>query len=477
MKKNINKQLIIAGLLISSCKSLNTNIQTNEQVIPKRYSKLQKTNDSANISDIVWKNFFNDQPLNTLIDEALTNNFDYKLALERIELLKANLIASKGKRIPQISANINGGVRKFGLYTMDGAGNITTEIIPGKIVPINLPDMYLGMQASWEADLWGKLKNQKKSALAQFRASSTYANLIKSNLIYDIAASYYELLALDNELDILNSTLTNHAKVIEAIKVQKEAGRVNELAVQQFKNFSINTTARKIEVEQQIVEFENQINFLLGRFPQPIKRSTIDVYDDIPNVIQTGIPSNLLNNRPDIKQAEYMLTASKFDLQSAKAAFYPSLNITAGFGFQAFNPSYLFKSPASQAFSLLGGLLYPLVNKTALKAQFATAKSNQLSAIYTYQKTILNAFTEVANELDNFENLRTLNELRAEQNNISKNTIEISNSLFFTGKATYLEVLYAQQGALASQLEYNTVKKLQKLSQVNLYKVLGGGWK
>ena len=259
--------------------------------------------------------------------------------------------------------------------------------------------------------------------------------------------------------------------------MQKDAGRVNELAVQQFKNFSINTTARKIEVEQQIVEFENQINFLLGRFPHSIKRSTIEVYDDIPAIINAGVPSNLLSNRPDIKQAEYLLSSSKFDLQSAKAAFYPSLNITAGFGFQAFNPSYLFKSPSSQAFSLLGGLLYPLVNKTALKAQFASAKSNQITAVYTYQKAILNAFTEVANELDNFENLRKLNELRAEQNNISKNTIEISNSLFFTGKASYLEVLYAQQGALASQLEYNTVKKLQKLSQVNMYKVLGGGWK
>lgn len=477
MKTTIHKQLILAGLFVSSCQTLNTNIQTREQAIPRVFSSHYKTNENTTLSDIIWKQFFNDQNLINLIEEGLSNNFDYKLAVERIELLRANLVASKGKRLPQISANINGGVRKYGLYTMDGAGNITTEIIPGKIVPINLPDMYIGMQASWEADLWGKLKNQKKSALAQLNASSTYANLIKSNLVYDIASSYYELIALDNELDILNSTLTNHAKVIEAIKVQKDAGRVNELAVQQFKNFSINTTARKIEVEQQIVEFENQINFLLGRFPQSIKRSTIEVYDDIPAIINAGVPSNLLSNRPDIKQAEYLLSSSKFDLQSAKAAFYPSLNITAGFGFQAFNPSYLFKSPSSQAFSLLGGLLYPLVNKTALKAQFASAKSNQITAVYTYQKAILNAFTEVANELDNFENLRKLNELRAEQNNISKNTIEISNSLFFTGKASYLEVLYAQQGALASQLEYNTVKKLQKLSQVNMYKVLGGGWK
>jgi len=467
--------LRIAFLLISfSGCSLNTNVSIPEKEMPLSF---QNQKSGATIATIKWRQYFTDALLQKLIDTAVANNIDLQIALQRIELSRSSVKLANGALLPQVSLNVGGGVRRFGLYTMDGAGNATTEITPGQNVPVNLPDIYVGLQSSWEVDVWGKLRNQRKSAISQYLSSIEGTHFVISNLVADVAIFYNELLALDNELDVIRQTIGKQQEALDIVKLQKEAGRANELAVQQFNAQLLNTRMLEINVLQQLTETENKINFLLGRYPQPIERAKNVFFNGVPQQISAGVPSQLLANRPDVRAAEFQIEASKFDLKAAKAAFFPNFNITASFGFQAFNPEFLFMSPASIAYSVMGTLVAPLINMNALKAQFNTAKANQLTAMYNYQKTILNAYVEVANELSNIQNLQQVNTLKKQQSEVLEQSVDTSKELYKYARASYLEVLLAQQSALQSNIELIHVAKQQRISTINIYKALGGGWR
>ncbi len=464
---------ICVGAGIGGCGALNTDLSIAENPIPETFDNHV---DQTSIAEIDWRDYFSDPQLLELVDTAIRNNFDLQIALQRIETNRASVKLANGALLPQVGLDIGGGVRKFGLYTMDGAGNASTEITPGQTVPENLPDMYLGLMASWEIDVWGKLQNQRKSALSEYLASIEGTNFVISNLVADVAIFYYQLLALDNELETIRQTIQRQKEALDVVKLQKEAGRANELAVQQFNAQLLESQIMENEALQKIDETENKINFLLGRFPQPVSRKKEVLFTDIPKQIALGIPSELLSNRPDIRQAEFEIKASNFDLEAAKAAFFPNVNITAAVGFQAFNPEFLFMSPASLAYSVMGTLVAPLINLNALKAQFNTAKANQLSAMYDYQKKILNAYVEVSNELSNIKNLQSINTLKKQQSDVLKQSIEASKVLYKSARASYLEVLTAQQNALQTNLELIEVVRQKWIATVKIYKALGGGW-
>ena len=463
--------------LSAGCSNLNTELSIPEQPMPSNFQGQQQKADSAAVSEINWREYFADPQLLKLIDSAIGNNLDLQIALQRIEAARSSIKLANGAMLPKVELNIGGGMRKFGLYTMDGAGNDTTDITPGNTVPEILPDMFLGLQSSWEIDVWGKLKNQRNSAASTYLSSIDAANFVISNLVADVAIYYNELLALDHELDIIRQTIKKEQEALDVIKWQKEAGRANELAVQQFHAELLNTQISEKNTLQNITETENKINFLLGRYPQSIDRSKEVFFQENPHELSAGVPSQLLENRPDVRAAEYEIEASKFDLEAAKAAFYPNFTMTATFGFQAFNPEFLFQTPASLAYSVLGQMIAPLINKKALEARFNTAQANQVSAMYNYQKTILNAYVEVANQLSNIQNLKQINVLKKRQSDALKQSVDVSNELYKSAKATYLEVLIAQQSALQSNLQLINVTKQWRISSVNLYKALGGGWK
>jgi NodT family efflux transporter outer membrane factor (OMF) lipoprotein len=465
----------IAGL--TGCSSLNTALSIPEKTLPDTFTQTVDKNEGITVASVNWREYFTDNNLQNLLDEAVKNNPDLQMALQRIEISRSSVKLANGALLPQVSLNVGGSVRRFGLYTMDGAGNSTTQITPGQTIPTNLPDMYLGMQSSWEIDIWDKLRHQRESAISTYLASVEGTNFVISTLVADVASYYTELLALDNELALVQQTITKQQEALEVIQLQKEVGRANELAVQQFHAELLNTKILEKNIQQQVIEVENKINFLLGSYPKPIKRNKDVFAHELPVQIASGFPSQLLANRPDIREAEFKIEASKFDLQAAKAAFYPNFNITASLGFQAFNPEFLFSSPASIAYSVFGTLVAPIINMNALKAQFNTAQANQLTAMYHYQKTVLNAYVEVANQLVAIENLQQVNLLKTQQNALLKKSVGTSGELYRTARATYLEVLLAQQNALQSNIELIGVIKQQRLSAINIYKALGGGWK
>ena len=302
-------------------------------------------------------------------------------------------------------------------------------------------------------------------------------NFVLTNLISEVANSYYELLALDNQLAIVKQNIKLQENALEIVKVQKEATRVTELAVQKFKAEVLNSKGLEFDILQQTKETENRINLLLGRYPQEIIRDRNDFIALTPSAISTGIPSQLLANRPDIKQAELELAAAKLDVKVARAEFYPSFGISAALGFQAFKPSYLVKLPESMLYSIAGDLAGPLVNRKGIKAEFYNANLRQLQSMYNYQRIILNAYLEVSTQLSNIDNLQKSYALKSQEVEALTKSIDISNDLFKSSRADYLEVLMTQRDALSSKLELIETKKKQLNAVTNIYQNLGGGWK
>lgn len=465
---------LLICVLIISCKSAGTMIDPIVKSAPESYPGPK---DSINSALLNRHQFFNDSILTGLIDTALQNNPDLLMTLQKIEIARADMRMNKGALFPAISAGGSFAQRKFGRYTMDGAGNITTEMMPGQMVPIHLPDYYMGLQASWEADIWGKIRNRKKAAVARYLKSIEGKNMVTKNLVAEIAITYYELLSLDKELDIIRETIKLQQNAFDIVSIQKQAAVTTELAVKQFEAQLLNSKSLEIEVMQKITENENKINFLLGRFPVSFARDKSVFTNSIPAVVKVGVPSELLQNRSDVRQAELELIAAKADVKSARAAFYPAFNITGAIGFQSFNTEYLLSTPQSVAYSLMGNLTAPLINRSAIEARFKTAQAMQIEALLNYQKTIITAYLEVNNEMANIKNLEKIYDLKNMEVAVLTQSIETSSELFKTGRATYLEVLMTQQKSLQSNLELINTKKRQYHSVIKIYSALGGGWK
>lgn len=461
-------------LSIASCK-IPVIVQPNENTSTP--GSFTDSRDTTNIAALQWRSFFTDKNLVNLIDTAINRNQELMITLQEIEMAKNDIKLKQGQILPTVGAKLGLGVEKVGRYTSTGAGDASTEITPGREVPDALTDYTAAVYANWEVDIWKKLHTAKKAAITRYLSSVEGKNFVLTNLISEVANSYYELLALDNQLTIVKQSIQLQKNGLEVVKVQKEASRVTELAVQKFRAEVLSSRSLEFEILQQIKETENRINFLLGRFPQEITRDKSNFTDLVPAAVHAGIPSQLLANRPDIKKAELELTAAKLDVKVARAEFYPSFGISAAFGLQAFNPHYLVQLPESILYSLAGDLAGPLINRSGIKAEFRNANMRQLQALYNYQKTILNAYIEVSTELSNIDNLEKSYALKSEQVEALNKSIDISNDLFRSARADYLEVLMTQRDALDSKLELIETKKKQLSAAINVYQELGGGWK
>ncbi|MDM1556996.1 MULTISPECIES: TolC family protein [Chryseobacterium] len=482
MENSKTKNIITAialSLVVASCKApmatvIKDEVKTN---IPQNFNQEEQQDANNNSGTTPWRQFFTDPNLVNLIEIALKNNQELMITLQEIEIAKSGVLAKKGRLTPTVSAGIGAGLKKAGRYTSEGAGDATTQIEPGREMPDPLGNFEGGLMANWEIDIWKKLRTEKESAVAHYLSTVEGKNFVLSNLIEEVADNYYELLALDNQLDIIQQYIKLQQRALEISKIQKEAAAATELAVKKFEAELAKSKASEYTIRQQITEKENEINALLGRYPQPIVRTKENFMATIPPTVYTGIPSQLLANRPDIKQAELELKASKLDVEAARKEFYPSLEISATLGLEAFKPSYLVKMPESIAYNLVGELAGPLINKSAIKANFQTADAKQIQALYEYDKTILNAYLDVANLMSKIKNIDQYYQLKSQETKALDQSIDIANQLFRNSRADYLEVLLNQRDALDAKMELIEAKQKQLSTVVDIYKGLGGGWK
>lgn len=468
------KWVFVLMLALASCKMPKVLIKEANRDVPETF--LGDT-DTTNMGQIEWRTFFEDPYLQELIDSALARNQELNIINQELTIAKNEVQVRKGEYLPFVNLNAGGGVEKVGRYTSQGANDANTEILDGKEFPEPLGDVFVSANLSWELDIWKKLRNSKKSAMLRYLSSVEGKNFMVTNLVSEIAHAYYELVALDNQLDILKQNIKIQQDALEIIKQRKQAGKVTELAVKRFEAEVFKNQSNQYEIIQAIKITENKLNFLTGSFPKEIKRNSIGFIDLKIDTLSVGVPSQLLLNRPDVRQAELNIEASKLDIKVARASFYPSIGISAGVGFQAFNPQYLLQTPESMLYNLAGDLLAPLVNRNAIKAELKNANAEQIKAAYEYEQTLLNAYVEVLNQLYVANNLEKSYDLRKKQVNALTESIRISNNLFKSARADYMEVLLTQREALEAKMDLIETKQAQLSAMITLYQALGGGWK
>ena len=473
--KNSIKYIIFGAVLwaFSSCKTPAIVGRTENRNVPKSYSNMP-ADSSGTLS--LWKDYFKDQYLATLIDTALINNQELNIMRQEISIASNEVMARKGEYLPFVSLRAGAGLERTARYTRQGAVEANVEIKPDREMPDPLPDFMLGAYATWEVDIWHKLRNATKSANLRYLASSEGRNFTITNLVAEIASSYYELLALDAELTIINQNVEIQNNALRIVRLEKENAKVTELAVKRFEALVLNTQTLRYNTKQRIIESENKINFLMGRYPQPVRRDSVNFITLKPNLANLGIPARLIENRPDIRQAELELTASKIDVQVAKANFYPRLGLSGGLGLQAYNP-ILLVSPKSLLSNLTGDLIKPWINKRAITAQYFSSNSRQIQSVYNYERKVLNAYIEVVNQYSSINNLQGAFDTKYNEVQVLNQSITIANNLFRSARADYIEILLTQREALDSKFDLLEFKLKQMQASVNLYRALGGGWK
>lgn len=464
----MNKLIIGGVLLLLSCKT---------PVLPERGSKLalpdhflEQTTASRELP--VYKQVFTDVYLQSLIDSGLVNNQELAKELQEMAIRQNEVLARKGEYLPFVHLKGGLGIDKGARYTAKGAVEEGVEIKEGKALPEPLGDLGVAAVATWEIDAWHKLRNAKKAAAYRYLSSVEGRNFLITQVVAEIATSYYELLALDQELEILRQNYEIQSNALQVVRLLKSSTRTNELAVLRFQAQVLKTQAMQYDILQAITETENRINFLVGRAPQKVLRGRFEEVQL--GALAGGVPADLLTHRPDIRQAELDLRAEKLDVQVAKARFYPSFGISAGVGLQAFNPVYLIK-PQSLLYNLAADMVAPLVNKRAITAEYRSANARQIQALVHYEQTLLSAHIDVENSLSNLKNLAQKFELKSQEVEALARSVEVSNNLFRATRADYMEVLLTQREVLDVKFEWVETKMKQFRAQVDLYKALGGG--
>lgn len=469
--------LVVCSVVIMVGCSIPKSTQSFKEIeLPATY---KGSKDSSKMQNMDWRSFFADTALLQLVEVALKQNFDLRKAVQRISMAKAQMNIAANARLPMLEAAASAGFTKFGKYTIDGVGNFDTNLSPNiskdQRIPVLTPDLFLGFKSNWEMDVWGKLNDRKKAAFSKVLASEKERQWLVTQLVAQVADMYYELVALDSEMEILEKNIRLQEDALSVVKIQKAGGRANELAVQQFEAQLYNTRSFSAVIRQSIVQTENELNRLLGRLPQPVKRKKSVFSLKLTGTVKTGVPSDLMVNRPDIQAADLKLLSAGAELSAARKSFLPSFNITPYIGFNSFNAAQMI-TPGSVAYGLLGSITGPVWNRGRLKGMLKEAEAQQAELWYEYQQTIVKAYHEVATSMAAVVNNEEVYELKKKQAQALESAVVTARELYVTGYASYLEVISAQQGSLESQLQSVLTYKTLLQSQIDLYRSLGGGW-
>ncbi|WP_339903722.1 efflux transporter outer membrane subunit [uncultured Cyclobacterium sp.] len=459
---------ILAMVSVFACKSIEAPVMPEMEPMPETFLDIE---DSASIGDISWEEFFNDPNLVSLIETGLENNLDILTALERIEIARAQYRITKGQMYP----TLNGMVR---YRSGDIRPNLFSGTINGDRNVVNRAENnFIGFQSTWEIDIWGKVKNRKEADYEKFLATGMGRHLVVTNMVAEISRIYYQLLGLDIQLETINRNIEYQEMALELIKIQKMAGRATELAVQQFSAQLLSTKSLSYEKQQEIIETENRLNFIIGRFPQPIERASSLLEIKLPYGMEAGLPADMLLRRPDIRQAEHELRASNFNVEAARKEFLPSLSLTPYVGLNDKSLPAALEMPGGLTIGILGGLTAPIFAQNRIRAGYDQSIASNKIALYNYQKSILDGYQEVSGKLQRVGNLRNIYSLRDEETAVLLNAVSTANELFRGGYATYLEVITAQSRVLEAELDKTNTRIEMFLTVVDLYRALGGGWK
>ncbi|WP_437919172.1 efflux RND transporter permease subunit [Sphingobacterium sp. LRF_L2] len=486
--KNKTKVLPVILLLIGVGSVLSCAVPKKMEAaktteVPASFNQRTSTEDTVTIAAQPWQELFTDPYLKTMLDSALVYNYDLQQAIKRIEIAQASFKQRKAALLPSLDLAAEAGLRKYGFYTESGIGNYDSNFSENlkddeKIPEPAVPDYFVGVRASWELDLWGKIKNQKNAAFNSLLAENEARRLVETEIVTNIASAYYELLGLDAKIIVFDNNIKLNERALEISELQKDAGRTSELAVQQFRAFLANSKAEREKIKQEITVLEHHINYLMGRFNQPVRRSGEGIAAKrLFDKLEVGTPFQMLALRPDIREASFLILEAEQEVSAAKAAFLPTVVLSPYMGLQTFSFNKLIDFDKSLTYGLLGGLTAPIFNQRQLKTQYETFKATYGLNFLEYEKRVLQAYNEVSNAVLTQEHIRSREQYIQEEVQALKGAVDAANELFIAGRISYLDIITAQKDAVAAELNEVEIKKEQLLNEIVIYKALGGGWK
>lgn len=462
--------ILFVFITLISCK-VSKDIETPKDAFPENFRNASVSKDTTSIADLEWKNFFTEKNLIQLIDSAVTRNNDLQIATKNIEIAQFRFTQSKWGNVPQANLFVNAS-------TSNPSDNSFTGMNLNQALGQNhINDYSAGASLAWEADIWGKIKNQKKGAYATYLQSEEVKKALQTTIVANVSKGYYNLLMLDAQLDIARKNLKLNDSTSKIIQLKYNSGQVTSLAIQQSEAQQLNAAQLIPQLEQNIAIQENALSVLTGSFPNSKARNTPLTAIELKNNTAIGIPSSLVSRRPDVKSAELALKVANANVGITKADLYPSLKITAQGGVNSFETSSWFTIPASLFGTVAGGLTQPLLNNKRVQTQYNIAKVEREKAVLSFRQSVLVAVTEVADALVKVEKLEQQESFLEQRVKTLQQAIKNSNLLFKNGMAEYLEVLSAQANLLQSELELANMKREQLTATIELYRALGGGWR
>lgn len=466
MKFILNKTLVVVVMAatLQSCFVAKDYTRPELKETEHLYRTDNLPQDSLSMADVSWKDMFTDAHLKKYIDEGLQNNLDIRVALQQMAAAEAYMKQGKAGYLPSIGVGAKATHQELAKNSQFGSffnGSIDQYEITGNL--------------SWEADIWGKIRSNKRAGKASYLQSVAAHQAVKTQLVSAITSTYYQLLALDAQLEVTEQTIETRESSVNTIKALKDAGQVNQVAVDQNIAQYNNAKALKVDLEAAIFKTENTLNLLLGRTSVVVERSKLS-QQQLDEVVKIGVPAKLLRNRPDVMAAEYGLINAFEMTNVAKSNFYPSLTVTATGGFQSLELDELLSANSLFA-NIIGGLTQPIFNQRKIKTQREVAKAKQKQALLSFKKTLLTAGNEVSNALFDYNAETEKFEYRQNEVEALRRAEMNSEELLKNGYANYLDLLTARERALNAELNVINNKLNQLLSVVNLYEALGGGWK
>ena len=455
--------IALAVMSLQSCFVAKNYVRPDNVVEADKYRTDNLPQDSLTMANISWKQLFTDPILQGYIEEGLTNNMDIRIALQQIAMAEAYVKQGKAGYLPTLNANATAAYQKSSANGQ-GFGNSTS---------INQFELAGGL--SWEIDIWGKIRSIKRASEATYLQSVAAHQAVKSRLIANIASTYYQLLALDEQIRVTQETIETRSRSLETTIALKNAGNVTEVGVKQTEAQLYSAQAILIDLKTQSRFIENAFSILLGANPQVINRSTLEEQEiDVP--FELGVPSQLLSNRPDVMAAEYGLMNAFEMTNVARSEFYPSLTLNASGGFQSFEIDKLLNVNSLFA-SVVGGLVQPILNNRRIRTQHEVSQAQQEQALLQFKYSLLIAGKEVSDAMYGIQAATEKIEIKKSENDAYNLATDYSQELLDNGMANYLEVLISEERALSSNLDLVAVENARLQAIIDLYEALGGGWR
>lgn len=459
-------------LLMQSCFVAKEYKSPEDIVLEENFRTDQLPQDSLNMADLSWKEIFTDAYLQQHIERALENNIDIRIALRQIEAAEAYVKQGKAGYWPALNAGAD--------YTLTyPSKNGSQGAMLSQTGKDHVQIYSLAGNLSWEADIWGKIRSQKRAFDASYLQTVSAHQAVKTGLIAGIASAYYQLLAIDEQIKITENTIETRKSSLETTRALQEAGagNITSLAVQQTEAQYLGAQAILIDLKNQARLMENAISLLMGEEPHAIERSALDD-QNIETELKIGVPLQLLSNRPDVMMAENNYRQAFEMTNVAKANFYPSLTIGARGGVESLKLDNWFDTNSLFA-NIMGGLTAPIFNGRVIKTQYEVAQIQQEQAKLNYRGALIRASKEVSDALYTYEASTEKIDIKQNQKQLLEKAVEDSQVLLQSGynNFSYLEVLSAQESVLNASLDVINAQVAQLNSMVNLYEALGGGWK